>query len=476
MKNGLYKAIKMSISGKLMTFIVQFVFLAIYARIFTPQEFGVIASIQVFVLFFQLLSEVGIGPAIINEDEFNSEQRDGVFTVTLLIGFFLFILFYAFSFVLNILFHGVDYQNITMYICFGIFFNSLNILPTTAFNKDTRFIELSVISIITEVIAFAVVYSLYNLNYGILALAARSSVQGGVRFILTWYKSKDTELGRAYFGSQIHHIKKILSFSLYQFGFNFINYFSRNLDNILVAKFFGMTSLGAYDKAYQLMRYPLMLTTSALAPAIQPVLTKHRYDIDLIVKEHNTLTRRLTIVSIPVSLFINLNSESIVLFLFGHQWLDVVPIIEVFCFMIPIQAVLSSSGSFFQVINKPKLLFISGTFSAFFNVAAILFGVYMGDVYHISISLVFSFFVNFAQSYYILFRFGFKVNIIGFYISILKSIKTIIFPVMLYFLIYIIYLENLIIFPLYNIIFNIFIALLCLIPSYRKLKNEFFYV
>ncbi|WP_318451163.1 oligosaccharide flippase family protein [Photobacterium leiognathi] len=476
MNNKLYQAIKMSISGKLMTYIVQFVFLAIYARIFTPQEFGIIASVQVFVLFFQLLSEVGIGPAIINEEEFKSEQRDGIFTVTLIIGVFLFVLFYIFSFVLNVFFHGVDYQDIAVYVCIGIFFNSLNILPTTSLNKDTKFIELSIINILTEVVAFIVVYSLYKFNYGVLALAARTSVQGGVRFILTWYKSKDTELGRAYFGSQIYHIKKILSFSLYQFGFNFINYFSRNLDNILIAKFFGMVPLGVYDKAYQLMRYPLMLTTSALSPAIQPVLKKYRHNIDLIVKEHNTLTRRLTIISILISFFINLNSESIVLFLFGHQWLGVILIIEVFCFMIPIQAVLSSSGPFFQVINKPKLLFISGCFSAFFNVGAILFGVYLGGIYYISVSLVFSFFVNFFLSYYILFKFGFKRNAMGFYISILKSIQAITLPLILYYLIHVFYLENIQLSPFYDICLNIFIALLCLVPSYRKLKYEFFHV
>ena len=41
-----------------------------------------------------------------------------------------------------------------------------------------------------------------------------------------------------------------------QFGFNFINYFSRNSDNILIGKFISTEALGNYNKAYQLLMYP----------------------------------------------------------------------------------------------------------------------------------------------------------------------------------------------------------------------------
>lgn len=435
MSTGLYRAIAKSVSGRLSTYVIQFVSLAVYARLFTPAEFGIIASIQVFVIFFQLLADVGIGPAIINENSFEKNKRDGVFTVTALLGGALALIFYLFSYFLNYFYGGYEYQSIALFVTVAIFFSSLNTVPITAMNKDARFINIAFIDIVVECTSLVAVYTLYFYEWGLLALAARPAIQSVLKFFLIWFASKNTEIGRAFFGRELYHIKAILRFSIYQFGFNFINYFSRNLDNILVAKYFGMSSVGIYEKAYQLMRYPLLLTTYAMTPAIQPILTKYRDDSSIILKEHNLLTSRLLALSVPISVFIYLNSYNVVLFLLGSQWLNVVPLIEIFCFMIPIQAILSTCGSFFQVMNKPNILFYSGCLSAFVNVGAISLGIYSGDMNILASFLVISFAINFLQAYFILFKFCFKNGLMAFYKILFRTLCSIFSPLFLYFLI-----------------------------------------
>ncbi|MCL1106149.1 oligosaccharide flippase family protein [Shewanella algicola] len=430
----LYRAIAKSVTGRLSIYIVQFASLAIYARLFTPEQFGIIASIQVFVIFFQMLADVGIGPAIINEENFSSEKRDGIFSVTAVIGCILSIVFFFFSYALNYFYGGYEYQDIAFFVCIAIFFNSLNIVPITAMNKDAKFIHIAIVDILVECISLALVYALFTNGYGLLSLAARPAVQGFTRFTFIWIISINTQIGRPYFGIELHHIKSILSFSLYQFGFNFINYFSRNLDNILVAKYFGMVSVGMYDKAYQLMRYPLMVTTFAMTPAIQPVLTKYRNDKSKVIKEHNLLTSRLLALSLPISVFIYINCNSVILFLFGSQWLAIEPLVKIFTFIIPVQAVLSTTGSFFQVMNKPRLLFISGFVSAILNIAAIVVGVYIGEVEYLALGLVFAYCVNFFQAYFILFKFCFKNSPINFYLYLFKGILVVLPPIGFYIL------------------------------------------
>ncbi|PMM49035.1 oligosaccharide flippase family protein [Vibrio breoganii] len=421
MSNPLYLAIKKSVTGRLSTYLVQFSALAIYARLFTPEEFGIIASIQVFVIFFQMLADVGIGPAIINESQFDTSKRNGIFTVTILIGCVLSLSFFMFSYVLNDFYSEYEYQTVAVFICVGIFFYSLNIVPTTALNKDVMFLRLAFIDILVEVCSFVIVYLFYTRGFGVIALSARITSQAIFKFMFTWYFSKQTSIGRPLFGSEIYHIKSILSFSLYQFGFNFINYFSRNLDNILIAKYFGMASVGAYEKSYQLMRYPLMLTTFAMTPAIQPVLTKVRNDKDKILYEHNNLSMKLLFISMIIATFLYFNSNNVVLLLFGEQWINIVDLIKCFAIIIPVQSVLSTSGSFFQVLNKPKLLFISGCLSAIVNVIAICIGVYLGDVIYVALGLVLSFVFNFIQCYFILFRYCFEKPISGFVKCLRKS-------------------------------------------------------
>ncbi|TEW55752.1 lipopolysaccharide biosynthesis protein [Psychromonas sp. RZ22] len=441
-KSPLYSAILKSVSGRLSTYIVQFASLAIYARLFTPEEFGIMASIQVFVIFFQMIADFGIGPAIINEEECSSNKRDGIFTVTAIIGSILAIIFFFFSYLLNSFYSGYEYQNIAFFVCLAIFFSTLNIVPMTSMNKDTKFIHLAAIDIFVECLSLTVVYVLYSMGFGLLALATRPATQSTIKFLLTWFLSLKTELGRPYLGCELYHIKSILSFSLYQFAFNFINYFSRNLDNILIAKYFGMASVGLYQKSYQLMRYPLMVTTFAMAPAIQPILTKVRNDKNKVIREHNLLTSRLLALSLPISFFMFVNSYNLILFLLGEQWLAIEPLIKIFTLMIPIQAVLSTSGSFFQVMNQPRLLFIAGALAAIVNVTAIITGIILGKMEYVAFYLVIAFSINFFCSYHILFQYCFRSRATDFYLCLLKVLALMALPIALYYIVNVAFLSN----------------------------------
>jgi len=470
-KSKLYSAILKSVSGRFFTYIVQFLALAFYARLFTPYEFGIVASIQVFIVFFQMLADIGIGPAIINEDTFNKNKRDGVFTVTAITGAIIAVVFFFFSYFLNYFYGGYEYQEIAVFICVGIFFSTLNILPTTAMNKDAKFIHLAFIDVFAECFSLVVVYILYIRGEGLLALAVRPMVQAVVRFLLAWFLSYKTVLGRPFFGGELYHIKAILGFSSYQFGFNFINYFSRNLDNILIAKYFGMASVGIYEKSYQLMRYPLMVTTFAMAPAIQPILTKVRDDKIKVVKEHNLLTARLFAISLPISFFIFVNSHNIVLFLFGEQWLGIESLIKIFTFMIPIQAVLSTSGSFFQVMNKPRLLFFAGMLAAFVSISGIIVGISLGEMMYVAFFLVIAFTINFFSSYYILFRYCFMSSSKEFYFYLFKVFLVTIPAILLYYLIHVNILSLFHYSTLIDLIVNIFFGAICLVIFFKPIFN-----
>ena len=47
-----------------------------------------------------------------------------------------------------------------------------------------------------------------------------------------------------------------MSFGANLTGFNLVNFFARNLDNILIGKYSGAIELGFYDRAYKLLLFP----------------------------------------------------------------------------------------------------------------------------------------------------------------------------------------------------------------------------
>lgn len=136
-------------------------------------------------------------------------------------------------------------------------------------------------------------------------------------------------------------------------------------------------SLGLYDGAYQLMIYPLQLVIFAFVLAIQPNVVELQSKEE-IVKIHNWIIEVLAFIYIFICFFLATSGAVLCLF-FGGEWESSSAIFFIFCFMIPLQILMSSSGGFFQSCNAVNVSFWSGAVSATLNVLAIFIGIYLGD-------------------------------------------------------------------------------------------------
>lgn len=403
--------------GRYSVYAANFLSMIGLARIFTPDTFGIVAAIAVFLVFFQLMAEAGLGPAVINLAKLVPEDRDGLFGLTLAIGLILAALFSTLA-PLFLLFYGLPrVDEVVLYVALSLLFFAAGIVPNAFLLREQKFFNLANAGLAAEISSTSIVIGLAQLIDPLHALAAKSVVSAVTTFFMVWYFSADTEFGRPIPGLKFSAIKSLLRFSSYQFGFNFINYFSRNLDNILVGKCFGANALGVYDKAYQLMKYPLTLLTFAMTPAIQPVLRKCSGDPVQIESIHHAFILKLSIVGAIVGLLVFLFADHIVFIVLGSQWQDVVPIIRILAIAIPVQVVLSSSGSFFQAMNRSDALFLSGFLSAIVMIFAISIGIISQDIKFLCWNLVVAFHINFLQAYYLLYKFVFRTGFKLFFIK-----------------------------------------------------------
>lgn len=394
--------------GRYSVYAVNLLSMMVLARIFTPEAFGTVAAIMVFFTFFQLMAEAGLGPAIINLDTLVPEDRNGLFGLTLTVGMVLAVIFTALAPVF-LLFYGLPrVDEVVPYIAVSLMFFAACIVPNALLLREQAFFRIANAGLAAEVISTGVTIGLAQFIDPLHALAAKGAASAATMFCVGWYFSGNTEFGRPMPGSKFSAIKPLLGFSGYQFGFNFINYFSRNLDNILVGKYMGAGMLGAYDKAYQLMKYPLMLLTFAMTPAIQPVIRKHAGDPVQVEAIHRDFTFKLSLIGAAAGLAMFVLADWIVLIALGDQWLEVIPVIRILAIAIPVQVVLSTSGSFFQAMNRADLLFLSGALSAVVMVGAIVAGIIQRDIELLCWCLVAAFHINFVQAYYYMYRKVFK--------------------------------------------------------------------
>lgn len=401
-RRDLNKAILHSVTGKYALYVFQLVSLAILSRLFTPEIFGVIASFQVFIMFFQLLATSGLSPAIIYQEKMTGEDRDGVFSVTFIIGVIGAIVFYLLMPFIAKWLQITDLTVLILALSFNVLFSSLAIVPMASLQKDTKFILIARAEIVAELASLLISVLLYYKGYGIEALASKLLIVPVVRFAGYYLYSSVTSLGRAKFGSKLSAIVQLVHVAKFQLGFSILNFFSRNLDTILITKYFGTVSVGLYEKSYQVMRYPLQLFTFAITPALQPVLTKYIEQPEIVKNEFYSVAFKLGCVGFFAAMVLFWSANDVVYLLFGPQWHKTAEILRVLAVTIPLQMVLSSTGGVFQAFGATKKMFLCGIFSSITNVSAIVTGVIIGDIKVLCLFLTISFSVNYFQCFYIL--------------------------------------------------------------------------
>jgi PST family polysaccharide transporter len=206
-------------------------------------------------------------------------------------------------------------------------------------------------------------------------------------------------------------IGKIKEYSGYQFGFNFINYFARNLDNLIIGKVWGNVPLAQYDKAYRFMLYPVSNLTHVITPALHPILSEHQDDTDFIYQKYIQVIKILSLLGVFISVFCFWSSEEIIILVYGGQWYNAVPVFKWLSLSMWAQMLCGSAGAIYQSIGKTRLLFKSGLIYVSISVGCILLGLQTGNLEIFSILITCGFIVKFFVEYFFLIKKGLNKGI-----------------------------------------------------------------
>lgn len=396
--------------------IISLVIGAILSRLLTPEEFGIVALVFVFVTFFSLLGNFGLGPAIIQRKDLSSSDIRSIFSFSLIVAIVLSLAFFLSAGWISNFYDEPVLIPIVRILSLSILFNVLRIVPGSLIAKNLEFKKIGVINVSVQLISGIVAIVLAYHDFSYYALVYKSVLDGIILFIIFFVLSPVKPV----FPIQRLAINKIASFSAYQFGFNFINYFSRNLDNILIGKYLGNSALGYYNKSYGLMMLPVGNLTNVITPVLHPVLSNHQHDKPFIYKTYLKVIKILALIGFPLSIFLYFAAPQLIIVVYGTQWYESIPVFQILAFTIGFQICLSSSGSIFQALDRTDLLFLSGTISAILMVSGIAYGVFIGStIESVGYGLVGAFFINFFQGFYMLIRYALKQSFLLFLDSFL---------------------------------------------------------
>lgn len=341
-------AIKWSFGTQITQFTIYFIVNVTLSRILAPSDFGTYAIINIFIGFLSTIRDFGVGSFLINQQELTREKKNTVFFINLVIVSFLCILLIGSSGLIAD-FYQDERLKIFLSLCaLSLFIDGLAVIPDSILHKSMSFHHLFVSRSVSQITGGTIAIVLALRGWGIYSLVFQSIGTSLLSFSLLYYFYPFIPS----FQIDKNILKRIFSFSGPVFLDSVVQYWTRNIDNLLVGKVFGPTTLGIYNRAYTLMQLPTSNLSSVVSRVLFPYLSKNQYDRSSVTSIYLKTIKSIAMVAFPVMGLLYLCSEDIIMIFYGEKWMDVVPILKIFAIAGAIESILYPTGSLFLAYGK----------------------------------------------------------------------------------------------------------------------------
>jgi PST family polysaccharide transporter len=321
-------------------FVLRLVGTVVLARLLSPSDYGLIAMVSVIINFAMLFKDAGLSMATIQRAQISQDQISALFWLNLFVSMLLGLVVLASSPVVAWFYGRPELAPITAMLSMSFLVTGLTIQHQALLRRHMCFGMLAVIRVTSYATNVVVTILLAVLGWKYWSLVAGTLALGLSNTLMTLYFCPWVP-GRWRRGMDI---RDMFVFGGHLTGFNFINYFSRNLDNLLIGKFIGMDALGLYSRAYSLFMMPISQIRGPLTHVAMPVLSRLRDQPERYAKYYQRLVDVLASLTIPFTLYCVLEAEFLIELLLGPRWLGASPVFRILAIAGLIQPVAGTRG------------------------------------------------------------------------------------------------------------------------------------
>lgn len=370
--------------------ILQLIFIALLARLISPEAFGVMAIALVVVGFIEIFSQIGIGPALIQRKDLEDEHISAAFYISISLGISFTLLLYFLAPWIARLYDHPPLINVLRVIGLSFLISSIAIVPKSLIIKEMAFKKLFIAAFFAMMIGNIFIglglafmgFDLWSYVYALLA-------QNVIMTIAYWF---------------FHPIKLKASFSkahalqMIAYGggstlFNVFNYAATKIDTLIVGmnKVDATVDLGAeqvgnntarwentglYDRSVYLMSLPITVLGKLSDSVMFSGLAMLQNEPQRLHRAVLSAVYHIALLVIPGSVvLIFFTREFVVLFL-GEQYEAAVPIVKILFVSVAFRSLIKIGDAIVRALKTRYLYIASGIKALFFVLVAL--GTYFG--------------------------------------------------------------------------------------------------
>jgi PST family polysaccharide transporter len=315
-------------NAKWITLALRLVVLVALARLVSVEAFGLINQALIVVGLAALVSEIGMGPALIQRPQLTDAHIRVAFAVSLLCGLVLMAVLWSSAPLAAAAYGSPDLVPVLQLLSLTCFFSALGTTASSLLQRRLAFRRLFAVEFTSYLIGYgAVGVTLAACGYGVWALVWGPITETLVRAVLLYTACPHPvrpSLARTEAG-QLFHFGAGMTLS------RFANYAALSGDNFIVGRQLGTEALGLYGRAYQLMTLPMSEISEAVGTVLFPAFAEIQSEPERLRRASLAAVFLSALVVFPMLATLGIAAPELVVGVFGAQWEGTVLPLQVLC-------------------------------------------------------------------------------------------------------------------------------------------------
>ncbi len=385
-----------SFADNILSLGVSFVVGIILARLLSPEEYGLIGIITIFINVFNSIVDSGFSNALIRKNDADNTDYNTVFWSNLILSVFLGAALFFCAGPIARFFDRPKLLPLTQVMTVTVIINAFAIIQRTILVKRIDFKTQTKVSLIASLSSGLIGIGMAFGGCGVWSLVGQQISRQLLNTLFLWVFNK----WRPQIEFSWNSFRNLFSFGWKLLASGLIDTTWKEVYQVVIGKFHSASTLGLYTRASQFAGIFSSNITNVVQRVSYPVLSSIQDDKERLKAAYKRVIKVTMLLTFTLMLGLAGCAKNFIYVLIGEKWMACVPMLQILCFSMMLYPLHAINLNMLQVQGRSDLFLKLEIIKKVIAVCPIIVGIFVDFYWMLIGSVITGFFAYYLNAYY----------------------------------------------------------------------------
>ena len=381
-----------SILGQGITFFVGLVL----ARLLSPDEYGLIGIITIFITVLNSIVDSGFSNALIRKKDVNDTDYNTVFVTNLVFSIILFVILFLTAPAIAHFFKREELVDLTRVMGVVVIINAFSLIQNTILTKNIDFKTKTKASLISAIASGIVGIGMALSDFGVWALVGQTISKQLINSVCLWLFN----YWRPKLVFSFQSFKEVWNFGWKLLVSSLIDTTWKELYQVVIGRFYSSATLGQYSRSKQFAQIFSQNITNVVQRVSYPALSEIQDDSQRLKRAYKKVITVTMFITAVTMFSLGSIAEPLIYCLIGPQWREAASYLPLICVSMSLYPLHAINLNMLQVQGRSDLFLKLELIKKIIAIAPLLLGIFVGIYWMLSGTIVTGIIAFFLNSHY----------------------------------------------------------------------------